>query len=55
MRVVLNPSPFDERFLDCDLRKVSWLILNEVERQQMTGCSAVEPKQILEQLRKRYP
>ena len=55
MRVALNPSPFDERLLDCDLRKVSWLILNEVEGQQMTGCSAVEPKQILEQLRKRYP
>ena len=55
MRVVLNSSPFDERFLDCDLRKVSWLILNEVEGQQMTDCSAVEPKQILEQLRKRYP
>ena len=55
MRVALNPSPFDERLLDCDLRKVNWLILNEVEGQQMTGCSAVEPKQILEQLRKRYP
>ena len=37
------------------MRKVSWLILNEVEGQQMTGCSAAEPKQILEQLRKRYP
>lgn len=55
MRVALNPSPFDERLLDCDLSKVSWLILNEVEGQQMTGCSAGAPSLILKKLRKAYP
>ena len=31
MRVVLNPSPFDERIAECDLGLVWLMFVNEVE------------------------
>ena len=39
MRVVLNPSPFDERVLACDLSKVGLFLVNEVEGGQLTGLT----------------
>ncbi len=41
MRVILNPSPFEENLTKIDLGKADILILNEREAQQMTGLSDV--------------
>ncbi|MCR5205691.1 MAG: ribokinase [Lachnospiraceae bacterium] len=53
MKIVLNPSPFNESLEKCNLNKISYFILNEIEGEQMTGIK--EPEGILEEMRKRYP
>lgn len=53
MHIVLNPSPFEKSLLQCDLQKLSWLIVNEVEGFQMTGQHA--PQAILDRLQAEYP
>ena len=37
MRIVLNPSPFDSAVRDLDLSGLSWLLVNEIEAEQLTG------------------
>lgn len=51
--VALNPSPIDESILSCDLTKVSFLIVNEIEGEEFTGQK--EPKKICEELLKLAP
>lgn len=53
MTVVLNPSPVDEGLLSLDLRGVSWLILNEIEGEGLTGFR--EPERICAALRAKWP
>lgn len=53
MQIVLNPSPFNEKLLAVDLRKISLFLLNEVEGRQLTGFS--DPEQILGRMRQAYP
>lgn len=53
MKVVLNPSPMDDRIMDCDLQKVSMFILNEIEGAQLTG--GVNSEEILEKMHEIYP
>lgn len=53
MKVVLNPSPCDESVRCCDLAKVSLMILNEVEGEQLTGTA--DGEQILGRLQEQYP
>lgn len=53
MRIVLNPSPYDENLRSCDLRKVSLFLINEVEGKQMTGKQ--EPDEILQKMQELYP
>ena len=53
MTVVLNPSPYDERLNNCDMGKVAWFLLNEVEAEQMTG--ETEIARMPEALLARYP
>lgn len=53
MRIILNPSPFDEHLKKCDLQKISILLLNEVEGEQLCGESS--PDAILKCLRRMYP
>lgn len=53
IEIVLNPSPYDEKLNACDLSKISVLLLNEVEGEQITGEK--NPQLILEMLIKRYP
>ncbi len=53
MQIVLNPSPYDKALDDCDLHKVSYFILNEIEGEQMTGEK--EPEKILSAIHKKYP
>ena len=53
MRVVLNPSPFDEKIRACDLRKVGVFLVNEIEGEQITGEK--DPDAILRVMREKYP
>ena len=53
MRVVLNPSPYNESIAQVDLSKVSWLLVNEVEAKQCSGTD--EPEKVWVYLHERYP
>lgn len=53
MVIVLNPSPFDEKLDTCDMSKVSWFLLNEVEAGQMTGEEEIS--RMPEALVEKYP
>lgn len=52
MRVVLNPSPMNERVLSCDLSRISWFIINEDEGNQLTGER--DPDRILDYMESQY-
>lgn len=53
MKIVLNPSPFDSEIMEYGLELLDWLILNEIEAEQMTGES--DPAKMLEKLQKICP
>ena len=53
MKIVLNPSPYNDTLLECDLNKVQWLILNEIEGKQMTG--KIDTDYILKSICSKYP
>lgn len=53
MKIVLNPSPYNEKIKEIDLSLISYLILNEIEAKMLTGCSDIES--CLEDLSKKYP
>lgn len=53
MQIVLNPSPYDTALDACDLAKVSYFILNEIEGMQMTGEK--EPEKIIRAIHQEYP
>ncbi len=53
MKIVLNPSPFDEKLDACDLTKIHLFLLNEIEGEQFTGYS--EPEEILGHLKEKFP
>ncbi|WP_313128243.1 ribokinase [Anaerocolumna sp.] len=53
MKIVLNPSPFNEKVKACDLSKVSVFLMNEIEGYQITGEK--EPENILNVMECIYP
>lgn len=53
MTVAFNPAPYDERFEECDIACVDYLLLNETEGMAMTGEAA--PVAMLDALHGRYP
>lgn len=53
MKIVLNPSPWNEKLRDVDFHKLSWLLVNEVEAKQISGSG--EPERVWENLHGRYP
>ena len=53
MRIVLNPSPMDERITKLPLELVDLFLLNEIEGEAITGCR--EPEKILDCLAQRFP
>ena len=53
MQIVLNPSPYNEKLKNIDLGMLSYLLLNEVEMGQITGCD--DPARGLEMLAAQYP
>lgn len=54
MRVILNPSPYNDALNDVDMSKVSMFMLNEVEGAQISGGST-DPADVLRRLGERYP
>lgn len=53
LKIIINPSPYDEQLKDCDFNKISTFLLNEVEGYQITGKT--DPEEILKEMIKRYP
>jgi len=53
LEIILNPSPYNEKLAEIDLDMISYLILNEVEAEQITGKTA--PEEILDYFIKEYP
>jgi len=53
MMIIMNPSPYNNVLDNCDLSKISLLLLNEIEGWQLTGEK--EANKILEKLRCFYP
>ena len=43
MIIVLNPSPYNGKLKACDLKAVTYFLVNEVEAEQMTGESSKKP------------
>jgi len=41
MKIILNPSPFDEKMRNADLEKIYCLIVNEVEAAEYSGAEGV--------------
>lgn len=53
IQIALNPSPIGEELKRWDLHGVTWLLLNEIEGEALTGEK--DPEQITDSLLKRYP
>ena len=53
MRIILNPSPYNEQLKSCHLGKVNLFLVNEIEGAQMTGKE--ELGEILDTLSELYP
>ncbi len=53
LTIVLNPSPMDEELLKCDLAKVSYFIMNEIEAAAIGGTE--DPYKTIEILKEKYP
>lgn len=53
MRIALNPSPFNARLADVDFNKISWILLNEIEAEQLTGYK--EPGKAWEIIHAKHP
>ncbi len=53
MKIILNPSPYDYRLDDCDMSKISYFILNEIEGGLISGKEA--PDEIIDVMLEKYP
>ena len=53
MRIALNPSPFNEKLDAVDFGKLDWILVNEIEAEQLTGER--EPEAAWAALHARYP
>ena len=55
MRIVLNPSPMDEKIFEINLSFVDWFLLNELEAAELTGGAGTEPATMLALLQCKFP
>lgn len=53
MQIILNPSPYNKEISKLDLNMISYLILNEGEAKEISGCNKVED--ILGYFKTEYP
>ncbi len=52
MVIAMNPSPMDDYLLSCDLGKVTYFIMNEIEAAAISGCT--DPEDAIKELHSRY-
>ena len=55
MRIVLNPSPVNKQISDCDLNKVEYLILNEIEAADILGIDKKSGDILIDRLSENFP
>lgn len=48
MKIILNPSPFNEKLKEVDMKKISIFLLNKVEGEQITGFK--NPEEIIDKM-----
>ena len=53
MQIALNPSPFNEKLGEVDMKKISIFLLNEVEGNQVTGLT--DPDEIIAKMLEMFP
>ncbi len=53
MITLFNPSPIDGIIDKIDFHKISYIVLNEIEGEHLSGCK--EPAKIISTLKKNYP
>ena len=53
MHIALNPSPYDRSLEETDLNRLDWLLVNEIEAEQISGEK--DPEKVWEKLHERYP
>lgn len=53
IQIILNPSPFDAYIDACDLSKITYFMMNEIEGGQITG--ETEENKILDKMLEKYP
>ncbi len=53
MCIILNPSPFNEKIDKIDFNKLTYIILNEVEAKEISGCDI--PEESLTYIKNKYP
>lgn len=55
MRIVLNPSPMDEKVFEINLSFVDLFLLNELEAAELTRGTGTEPAKMLARLQRKFP
>lgn len=55
MRIVLNPSPMDEKIFEINLSLVDLFVLNDLEAAELTGGTGTEPATMLALLQRKFP
>lgn len=53
MKIVFNPSPFEASLCELDFNSFAWLLVNEIEAEQLTG--ETEPDAVWKSLHEKYP
>lgn len=53
MKIALNPSPCNEKLRETDFGKLSWILMNEIEAEQLSGRK--DPQEAWAALHERYP
>lgn len=54
MIIVLNPSPMNEQLTSKILDAADWMVLNEIEAMQLTGCSQDGEEELAAALREKF-
>lgn len=55
MRILLNPSPMDEKVFEINLSFVDLFLLNELEAAELTRGTGTEPAKMLALLQRKFP
>lgn len=54
MKIILNPSPYNDRIKKLDLNKIDYFMLNEIEAMSLAEVNFLEINEIIKKLKKKY-